>query len=136
MGKKKTQRQQDFQKVKLKVGRKVLKAQNETKITVKAKQIVIKEQLKAKNHLQEATTRNRLTIPELLVHLAHYNPTMRYEGISGLSELLTRDSESVRNRRGGGRRRRRRRRRRKKKKKKRKRKRRKKRKMSSSCNRS
>ena len=95
MGKKKTQRQQDFQKVKLKVGRKVLKSQNETKISVKAKQIVIKEQLKAKQHLQETTTRKRLTVPELLIHLAHYNPSMRYEGISGLSELVTRDLETV-----------------------------------------
>ena len=95
MGKKKTQRQQDFQKVKLKVGRKVLKSQNETKVTVKAKQIVIKEQLRSKNNLQEATTRKRLTIPELLVHLAHYNPTMRYEGIVGLSELVGRDPEAV-----------------------------------------
>ena len=95
MGKKKTQRQQDFQKVKLKVGRKVLKSQNETKITVKAKQIVIKDQLKSKAHLQEVMTRKRLTIPELLVHLAHHNPTMRYEGIAGLSELLSRESNSV-----------------------------------------
>ena len=95
MGKKKTQRQHDFQKVKLKVGRKVLKSQNETKISVKAKQIVIKEQLKSKDNLQETTSRKRLSIPELLTHLAHYNPSMRYEGISGLNELLTRDINAV-----------------------------------------
>lgn len=94
MGKKKTQRQQDFQKVKLKVGKKLPKSQNETKISLQARQLIIKDQLKSKPQT-ELATKKRLSVPDLLSHLSHFNASMRNDGISGLEELLRRDRDAL-----------------------------------------
>lgn len=60
MGKKK-KKTQDFQKVKLKIGKKIKKP-NETETGFKSKKVVILEQLKHNESLGQLVTRKKLTL--------------------------------------------------------------------------
>ncbi|KAK7870381.1 hypothetical protein R5R35_000550 [Gryllus longicercus] len=80
-------------KVKLKQ-KKLMKAQNVTNVSFKAKKIVLPGQLKSPTE-QEIHTRKKLNVQELLSHLRHYNVSMRSEGLSGFQELLAMYEEDV-----------------------------------------
>ena len=86
----------DFQKVKLKIGKKLPKGQNETIATFKSTSIQIKEQLRKKDTSQPVT-KKKLNIQELLVHCLHYSTTVRSEAVQGILELLKTSSSVLDN---------------------------------------
>ncbi|KAL3832191.1 hypothetical protein ACJMK2_023854 [Sinanodonta woodiana] len=86
MGKSKKKRQ-DFQKVKLKVGKTLKKADNVTNASFKTRTIQIAQQLKTDSS-QPSTTR-KLNLQDLLVHCQHFSSSVRHDGVTGLRELLT-----------------------------------------------
>ncbi|KAK7066848.1 hypothetical protein SK128_015945 [Halocaridina rubra] len=77
----------DFQKVKLKVGKKLKKAQNETKTDFRARKIILKEQLAVKP-TQVLVTKKRHDVKELLSRLSYHNVYVRQDGVNGLKELV------------------------------------------------
>uniref|UniRef100_A0A8C9F3E3 Testis expressed 10 n=1 Tax=Pavo cristatus TaxID=9049 RepID=A0A8C9F3E3_PAVCR len=84
---KKRKHQEDFQKVKLKVGKKKPKLENATDTTFKTKAIQIPEQLKEDGML---TTQNRkLNIKDLLSQMHHYSPGVKQNALLGLKDLLS-----------------------------------------------
>uniref|UniRef100_A0A8B9UTR7 Testis expressed 10 n=1 Tax=Anas zonorhyncha TaxID=75864 RepID=A0A8B9UTR7_9AVES len=84
---KKRKHQEDFQKVKLKVGKKKPKLENATDTTFKTKTIQIPEQLKEDGLL---TAQNRkLNIKDLLSQMHHYSPGVKQNALLGLKELLS-----------------------------------------------
>lgn len=84
----------DFQKVKLKVGKKLKKAQNETKTEFKARKIILKEQLTVKA-TKTLVTKKQHDITELLSRLNYHNVYVRQDGINGLRELVNRYEPSL-----------------------------------------
>ncbi|XP_036929268.1 testis-expressed protein 10 homolog [Acanthopagrus latus] len=83
---KKKKRQDDFQKVKLKVGKKKPKADNATNTNFHSKGINLTEQLK--RDTSGPTTHRQLGINDLLSQLHHYNANVKHSALSGLRELL------------------------------------------------
>ncbi|CAL4108262.1 unnamed protein product [Meganyctiphanes norvegica] len=83
----KARKKADFQKVKFKVGKKLAKAQNETKTDFKARKIILKEQL-VKKPTEGLVTKKRLNVKELLTRLSHQSVFVRQDGINGLIELV------------------------------------------------
>lgn len=84
----------DFAKVKLKVGKKLKKAQNETKTDFKARKIILKEQLALKS-TTVLITKKRHDIKELVSRLSYHNVYVRQDGLNGLRELINRYEPSV-----------------------------------------
>ncbi|NWT49522.1 TEX10 protein, partial [Erythrocercus mccallii] len=84
---KKRKRQEDFQKVKLKVGKKKPKLENATDTTFKTKAIHIPEQLKEDGVLP--TQNRKLNIKDLLSQMHHYSPGVKHNALLGLKELLS-----------------------------------------------
>ncbi|XP_066546986.1 testis-expressed protein 10 homolog [Amia ocellicauda] len=84
---KKRKRQDDFQKVKLKVGKKKPKPNNATDVNFKTRGIRLPEQLKSDK--SGPTTRRQLSIKDLLSQLHHYSSGVKQEALAGLRELLT-----------------------------------------------
>ncbi|KAK2120066.1 Testis-expressed sequence 10 protein [Saguinus oedipus] len=84
---KKRKRQDDFQKVKLKVGKKKLKLQNATLTNFKTKTIHLPEQLKEDGSLP--TNNRKLNIKDLLSQMHHYNAGVKQSALLGLKELLS-----------------------------------------------
>ncbi|KAJ8004944.1 hypothetical protein DPEC_G00141540 [Dallia pectoralis] len=87
MKSKKKKRQDDFQKVKLKVGKTKPKANNATNINFRTKGINLTEQLK--KDAAAPTTHRKLNIKDLLSQLHHYSGTVKQGALVGLRELLT-----------------------------------------------
>ncbi|CAH1790129.1 unnamed protein product [Owenia fusiformis] len=87
MGKSKKNRQKDFQKVKLKVGKRLPKGQNVTNTSFKSHSVQIREQLKTSTDLP--STKRKLNINDLLGQLHHYNISVRHDALVGLRELTT-----------------------------------------------
>ncbi|XP_074658794.1 testis-expressed protein 10-like [Tubulanus polymorphus] len=77
----------DFQKVKLKVGRSLKKADNTTATHFKSHSIVLKEQLIT--DVSQPTTKRHQNISDLLSKIQHYNTTVRQDAVIGLQELLS-----------------------------------------------
>ncbi|XP_076360815.1 testis-expressed protein 10 isoform X2 [Tachypleus tridentatus] len=94
MGKKR--KNQDFQKIKFKVGRKLPKGTNLTDTSFKAKKIAVPFQIKH-NNTEEPTTHRKLTVKDLLSRLQHYSPSTRHESLMGLKGLLTQNPELINN---------------------------------------
>ncbi|XP_013783328.1 testis-expressed protein 10 homolog [Limulus polyphemus] len=92
MGKKR--KNQDFQKVKFKVGRKLPKGTNVTDTSFKARKIAVPFQIKLTN-TEEPKTHRKLTVKDLLSRLQHYSPSTRHESLMGLKDLLTQNSELI-----------------------------------------
>lgn len=90
---KKRQRDTDFQKVKLKVGKKKPRADNETNTNFKTRAITVPEQLKATG--SQPTTKRKLSIDTLLTQLHHYGTTVRQGALGGLKELVEAHPELV-----------------------------------------
>ncbi|XP_076009834.1 testis-expressed protein 10 homolog [Genypterus blacodes] len=87
MKSKKKKRQDDFQKVKLKVGKKKPRADNATNTTFHSKGIHLSEQLK--RDTSGPTTHRQLGINDLLSQLHHYNANVKHGALLGLRELLS-----------------------------------------------
>ncbi|CAN7998914.1 unnamed protein product [Ixodes hexagonus] len=85
MGKNK-KKQKDFQKVKLRVGRKLPQALNTTDTSFKTKKIVLRDR-PSKAASGEPTTTRKLNIQDLIARLHHYNASSRLDALMGLKEL-------------------------------------------------
>uniref|UniRef100_A0A3B4B8N0 Uncharacterized protein n=1 Tax=Periophthalmus magnuspinnatus TaxID=409849 RepID=A0A3B4B8N0_9GOBI len=84
---KKKKRQDDFQKVKLKVGKKKPRADNATNTSFRSKGIHLPDQLK--RDTSGPTTHRHLGINDLLSQLHHYNANVKHSALLGLRELLS-----------------------------------------------
>ncbi|XP_077432590.1 testis-expressed protein 10 homolog isoform X2 [Vanacampus margaritifer] len=84
---KKKKRQDDFQKVKLKVGKKKPRADNATDTNFRTRGIYLPEQLKT--NTSGPTTNRHLGINDLLSQLHHYNANVKHGALLGLRELLS-----------------------------------------------
>ncbi|KAM9783124.1 testis-expressed protein 10 homolog [Neosynchiropus ocellatus] len=87
MKSKKKRRQDDFQKVKLKVGKRKPQADNATDTNFRSKGINLPEQLKTDT--SGPTTHRQLGINDLLSQLHHYNANVKHSALLGLKELLS-----------------------------------------------
>ncbi|XP_063308085.1 testis-expressed protein 10 [Pelobates fuscus] len=83
----KRKRQEDFQKVKLKVGKKKPRASNATNTNFTSRAIHLSEQLKEDSALP--TTKKKLSITDLLSQMHHYNTGVKHSALVGLRELLS-----------------------------------------------
>ncbi|KAM3929758.1 testis-expressed protein 10 [Leptodactylus fuscus] len=83
----KRKRQEDFQKVKLKVGKKKPRANNVTDTSCRVKSIHLSEQLKEDSSLP--TSKRKLTITDILSHMHHYNASVKHDALVGLREILS-----------------------------------------------
>ncbi|RVE62645.1 hypothetical protein OJAV_G00159160 [Oryzias javanicus] len=90
MKSKKKKRQDDFQKVKLKVGKKKPRADNATNTNFRSRGIHLPEQLK--RDTSGPTTHRQLGVNDLLSQLHHYNANVKHSALMGLKELLTSNS--------------------------------------------
>ncbi|XP_038626162.1 testis-expressed protein 10 isoform X2 [Tachyglossus aculeatus] len=84
---KKRKYQDDFQKVKLKVGKKKPKLENATDTNFKTKVIHLPEQLKEDETLP--TNNRKLNIKDLLSQMHHHNAGVKQSALVGLKDLLT-----------------------------------------------
>ncbi|XP_062841389.1 testis-expressed protein 10 homolog isoform X2 [Trichomycterus rosablanca] len=84
---KKRKRQDDFQKVKLKVGKKKPKAENSTNTNFRSKSIHLPDQLKSSDG--GPTTHRQLGIKDLISQLHHYSSSVKQNALVGLCELLS-----------------------------------------------
>ncbi|XP_068180674.1 testis-expressed protein 10 homolog [Antennarius striatus] len=84
---KKKKRQDDFQKVKLKVGKTKPKADNATNTNFRTRGIHLSEQLK--RDTTGPTTHRQLGVNDLMSQLHHYNANVKYSALLGLRELLS-----------------------------------------------
>lgn len=84
---KKRKRQDDFQKVKLKVGKKKPKLENATATNFKTKAIHLPEQLKEDRTLP--TNNRKLNIKDLLSQMHHYSGGVKQSALLGLKDLLS-----------------------------------------------
>ncbi|PVV04191.1 hypothetical protein BB560_001314 [Smittium megazygosporum] len=86
--KKKKEKTADFQKVKLKLGKKKPTAENFTDTSFKAKSIVLLSQNFHEESETNLPTFNNKTFSEFFVKARHYNANVRKDAIIGLNELL------------------------------------------------
>ncbi|XP_014666214.1 PREDICTED: testis-expressed sequence 10 protein homolog [Priapulus caudatus] len=94
VSKKTKAKKKDFQKVKLKLGKKLPKSQNDTTTSFKSRAIQLKDQLKQSK--DEPQTHRKQNITELLGQLQHYSPTVRLAALTGLKQLLTDHPQLIR----------------------------------------
>ncbi|XP_046550863.1 testis-expressed protein 10 homolog [Haliotis rubra] len=87
MAKSKKKKQEDFQKVKLKVGKRLPKGQNVTNTSFKTHAIQVVQQLKTDG--SQPSTHRKLNIEDLLPKCQHYSIGVRHDGVTGLRELMT-----------------------------------------------
>ncbi|XP_067650622.1 testis-expressed protein 10 homolog [Haliotis asinina] len=87
MAKSKKKKQEDFQKVKLKVGKRLPKGQNVTNTSFKTHAIQVVQQIKTDG--SQPSTHRRLSIEDLLPKCQHYSISVRHDGVMGLRELMT-----------------------------------------------
>ncbi|XP_068616452.1 testis-expressed protein 10 homolog [Brachionichthys hirsutus] len=87
MKNKKKKRQDDFQKVKLKVGKTKPKADNATNTNFRTRGINLSEQLK--RDTAGPTTHRQLGVNDLMSQLHHYNANVKNSALLGLRELLS-----------------------------------------------
>ncbi|XP_007895621.1 testis-expressed protein 10 homolog isoform X1 [Callorhinchus milii] len=84
---KKRKRQDDFQKVKLKVGKKKPKSDNATNTNFKTQAVHVPEQLKTDASLP--TNNRKLNVKDLLTQLHHYNSGVKQSALTGLKDLVS-----------------------------------------------
>ncbi|XP_073534459.1 testis-expressed protein 10 [Phyllobates terribilis] len=83
----KRKRQEDFQKVKLKVGKKRPRADNVTDTNCRIKSIRLSEQLREDSLLP--SSKRKLTITDILSQMHHYNAGIKHDALVGLREILS-----------------------------------------------
>ncbi|XP_078572190.1 testis-expressed protein 10 homolog isoform X2 [Branchiostoma floridae x Branchiostoma japonicum] len=86
--KKRKAKRADFNKVKLKVGKKLPKADNVTDTTFKSRAIHLPDQLKTDT--TQPTNFRQQNVKDLLTQCNHYSASVRHEAITGLKDLLAR----------------------------------------------
>ncbi|CAB3401795.1 unnamed protein product [Caenorhabditis bovis] len=87
--KKKARKNEDFKKVKLKIGKKLKKTAT-TDTTIKAKRVVLANQLEEKVAAEDKPLSYRgLTLDELSTQLGHFNKNIRNGAIMGLKQILS-----------------------------------------------
>ncbi|CAI2349197.1 unnamed protein product [Caenorhabditis sp. 36 PRJEB53466] len=87
--KKKARKNEDFKKVKLKIGKK-LKKTTTTDTTIKAKRVVLAAQLEEKVETDDNPLSFRgLTLEELCKQMGHFNAKVKMNAIQGLKQILT-----------------------------------------------
>ncbi|XP_042883985.1 testis-expressed protein 10-like [Penaeus japonicus] len=86
-------RKADFTKQKIKVGKKLKKAQNETRTDFKARKIILKEQLVEKSD-KTLVTKKHHSVKELVTRLEHHSAQVRKDGVKGIMELVTHHNAS------------------------------------------
>ncbi|XP_077867461.1 testis-expressed protein 10-like [Saccoglossus kowalevskii] len=92
---KKREKRKDFQKVKLRVGKKKQPAVNATNVNFRSQAIHIKEQLKTDS--SQPTNRRKQTVQELFSHLNHYNSSIRQDSLLGLKDLFVQHPQQISN---------------------------------------
>ncbi|XP_047737656.1 pre-rRNA-processing protein ipi1 [Hyalella azteca] len=83
----KREKQKDFVKKKVKVGKTLQKPQNETITTFKTRSILILEQL-AEKEAGSNVTKKRYTLSELCSRLGQKNPNQKLDACQGINELF------------------------------------------------
>ncbi|KAH9519158.1 hypothetical protein Btru_074853 [Bulinus truncatus] len=94
MAKSKKNRQKDFQKVKLKVGKKLPKGDNVTNLSFKTRQIKFTQKIRVGDGTN-VVTRNNLGIVDLLRQCDHHSSTARVNAVCGLKELWINHSSDL-----------------------------------------
>ncbi|KAI8810355.1 hypothetical protein BJ742DRAFT_201776 [Cladochytrium replicatum] len=95
--KKKTKKDEDFKKAKLKVGKKKAPPSNKTDTSFKSKSILLpKQDLEEKNisGTELVSSRNQ-TLPELISLLRHHSAPIRKDAASGIEEIFQKDQDYV-----------------------------------------
>jgi len=90
--KKKLNKQSEFNKPKLKVGRTLPKNLNVTKIDFQTKKLIIKSQLRSTAENNASVDKKKRTVAELLVRICHMNENMRIDAVTSLDEVLFPDN--------------------------------------------
>ncbi|KAJ8323525.1 rRNA processing protein [Batrachochytrium dendrobatidis] len=86
---KKKLKAQDFQKKKLKVGKKVAPADNQTDVTFKTQKISLRPQKIAMDHEEAATAAGKQQrFKDLLAQCRHYNTQSRKEALAQIQDLM------------------------------------------------
>ena len=94
--KKRLNKESDFHKPKLKVGKRLPKNLNVTKIDLQTKKLIIKSQLKSNTGGAESTVdKKKRNIAELLIRVCHMNEKMRIDAVTSLDEILFPDESSI-----------------------------------------
>ncbi|XP_073411832.1 testis-expressed protein 10 isoform X5 [Dendrobates tinctorius] len=83
----KRKRQEDFQKVKLKVGKKRRQADNVTDTNCRIKSIRLSKQLR--EEALQPRSRRKLAITDILSQMHHYNAGIKHDALVGLREILS-----------------------------------------------
>eukprot|EP00842_Homolaphlyctis_polyrhiza_P003455 jgi/Hompol1/410/HPOL_004370-RA len=89
---KKKIKQEDFKKKKLKVGKKLAAADNQTDVSFKSQKIAVRSQklATAEDHERAATTAGKLArMKDLLIQSRHYSPQSRKGALAQMQDLLT-----------------------------------------------
>ncbi|KAL2916189.1 rRNA processing protein [Polyrhizophydium stewartii] len=86
---KKKLKQADFQKRKLKVGKKLPQADNQTDVSFKSQKIALRAQKLAVTHEDTATAAGRnQRFKELLIQCKHYSPQSKKEALAQIQDLV------------------------------------------------
>ncbi|CEI97797.1 Putative Pre-rRNA-processing protein ipi1 [Rhizopus microsporus] len=89
--KKKQAKNEDFQKKKLKVGKKKAVPDNFTDTSFRSKSIVLPNQSINEDKSHEITTSRNLTLSDLLVRLRHPSANVKKEALLGLSDICSKN---------------------------------------------
>ncbi|KAL4211496.1 Rix1 complex component [Rhizopus microsporus] len=91
--KKKQAKNEDFQKKKLKVGKKKAVPDNFTDTSFRSKSIVLPNQSINEDKSHEITTSRNLTLSDLLVRLRHPSANVKKEALLGLGDICSKNPE-------------------------------------------
>ncbi|KAK2160807.1 hypothetical protein LSH36_127g19007 [Paralvinella palmiformis] len=88
---KKKVKHQDFAKVKLKVGKKLPRAANETDASFRSRSIQIKDQFRSSSEGDQSLLINKkkINIKDILSQCQHYNPGNKYDALKRLHEAVS-----------------------------------------------
>ncbi|KAH6568515.1 hypothetical protein BASA50_009830 [Batrachochytrium salamandrivorans] len=93
---KKKLKAEDFQKKKLKVGKKVAPAENQTDVSFKTQKIALRPQRFAMTHEEAMTAAGKQQrFKDLLGQCRHYNPQSRKEALTQIQDLLSPDDTEL-----------------------------------------
>ena len=86
--KKKLKKEADFKKPKIKAGKVLPKNTNVTKIDMKTKRLVIKNQLQSDKSAGVLTDKKRRSVDDLLMKISHMNENVRVDAITSIDDVL------------------------------------------------
>ncbi|BFY98191.1 hypothetical protein BsWGS_01231 [Bradybaena similaris] len=94
MPKSRKRKTQDFQKVKLKVGKKLPKGESVMNLSFKTKQIQLTQRIKD-DAGQDSVTKKKLSVQDLLRQCDHHSSSARVNALSGLKEVWLNSSADL-----------------------------------------